>query len=256
VSPERRGRSVVFCGRSLHLRCVSGFGGTLAVGFPSLQLTVRRSHCTVSMCVGLLNHPLIYCEGAGSPGACPRTCRPDIALVRAARLPWPTRRVLSGIGQSTSSGSHDACIPTSGPTPLVIRKIRCIRFAMRQTGANAPSTVARVIAFLTVPIGWNVRLRGVAAKASRPISAISSTRNQSRGPPGRRRREAIAAVINLRVQLQLLHSVIAAVCLAVHRAVGDVGDKRYLLSHPLYVIERNGLVRGNCMTRSYNTKLQ
>jgi hypothetical protein len=106
---------------------------------------------------------------------------------------------------------------------------------MRQTGVNAPSTAARVIAFLTFPIGWNVRLRGVAAKASRPIRAISSTRNQSRGPPGRRRREAIAAVINLRVRLLLLHSVMAAVRLAARRAVGDVGDKRHLLSHPLHV---------------------
>jgi hypothetical protein len=120
---------------------------------------------------------------------------------------------------------------------------------MRQTGVNAPSTAARVIAFLTFPIGWNVRLRGVAAKASRPIRAISSTRNQSRGPPGRRRRGAIAAAINLRVRLLLLHSVMAAVGGARASAMSAISGICSVIRYTF--IERNGLVRGNRLTRSY-----
>jgi hypothetical protein len=49
---------------------------------------------------------------------------------------------------------------TSSATPLLIRNVWFIRFAIRQAGANAPSTVAKVISLLTVPVSWNVRLRG------------------------------------------------------------------------------------------------
>jgi hypothetical protein len=57
------------------------------------------SHLTsyLSLISSLLSRPLIYCERAGPSGACSQTRRPDIALVRAARLPGPTRRALSGM---------------------------------------------------------------------------------------------------------------------------------------------------------------
>jgi hypothetical protein len=119
-----------------------------------------------------LNRPLIYCGRAGSPGACPQTCRPDIALVRAARLPGPTRRALSGILAVTRNRVRTRAIGPLVRTPLVIGNVRFTRFLYVNFGAHAPSTVAEIVDKLTVPtVGMSV-CELFYRKASRPLSSV------------------------------------------------------------------------------------
>jgi hypothetical protein len=79
------------------------------------------------------------------------TCRLEIALVRAARLPWPTRRALSGILAITRNRVRTHAIGPPVHTPLVIGKIQFTRLLCFNFGVNAPSTVAKIVNKLTVP---------------------------------------------------------------------------------------------------------
>jgi hypothetical protein len=106
-----------------------------------------------------LNRPLIYCGRAGSPGACPQTCRPDIALVRAARLPGPTRRALSGILVITRNRVRTRAIGSLVRTPLVMGKRPVHSVVMRQFWRPCPLHSSRNNQQVDGSHRWSVRLR-------------------------------------------------------------------------------------------------
>jgi hypothetical protein len=148
-----------------------------AVGLPTVQRpyttdVVNLVFSPYPSIFSPLNRPLIYCGRAGSPGACSQTCCPDIALVRAARLPGPTRRALSGILAVTRNRVRTRAIGPFVRTPLVIGNVRFTRFLCVNFGAHAPSTVAEIVNKLTVPtVGMSV-CELFYRKASRPLSSV------------------------------------------------------------------------------------
>jgi hypothetical protein len=79
-------------------------------------------------------------------------------LHSSARLGSPGQRV----GRCLEFGNYakqspDACNRTSVHTPLVIGKVRFTRLLCVNFGANAPSTVAKIVNKLTVPtVGMSV----------------------------------------------------------------------------------------------------
>jgi hypothetical protein len=114
----------------------------------------------MSTCFFLL-HQLTYIQSAqpspyilwrvGSSGACPQTCRPDIALVRAARLPGPTRRALSGMLAIARNNVRTRVIESLVHTPLVIDEDPVHSVVLRKFRRLCPLPQQQVINQLTVP---------------------------------------------------------------------------------------------------------
>jgi hypothetical protein len=137
------------CAAASSSSAVTTLGQTPNTTDVNLLLLAAPTHVSVYPVCSTV--PLYTVEEPDPPGACPQTCRPDIALVRAARLPGPTRRALSGMLAIARNNVRTRVIESLVHTPLVTDKVRFTRLFYVNFGAYAPYHSSKVINQPTVP---------------------------------------------------------------------------------------------------------